>query len=185
MKAYLQMFLWMMLFVMIIELIFPDSNYRKYLKLVLGCILVYTMLSPITGVLPEAGQTYEDYVTYYKEKFMGTESITTYEDEVAMQTKQLKTFYEKSIQSLVEKEFKTISVKSAFVSYGKEEGETVIDRIDLVIAPKEEQAGTFHVGAKSDSLAGDEENLKNKIKTCLENFYNVKVCNIYITVQKN
>ena len=45
--------------------------------------------------------------------------------------------------------------------------------------------GEIHIGDKSDTVDGAEEELKNKIKTCLNDFYNVQVRNIYITVQKN
>ena len=57
-----------------------------------------------------------------------------------------------------------------------------------VIVEKPSQSfkiGEIRIGDKSDTVDGDEEKLKNKIKTSLSNFYNVQVRNIYITVQKN
>lgn len=185
MKVYLQMFLWMMLFVMIVELIFPDSSYRKYLKLVLGCILVYTMLNPLIRLLPSAGESYEEYINYYKNAFSKATGTSTYDAEVALQHQQLKVYYEQSIKALIEKEFKLVEVKNVEVGYQMEEREAILSSIYVVIAPKAEKEGSFHLGSKGDTLDGDEENLKNKIKTCLENFYNANDCNIYITVQKN
>lgn len=184
MSTYLQYLIWMMLFVIVIEMIFPDSAYRKYIKLVLGCILVYTMLRPIIGFVKVDGQDYKSYVEKYQQilEAQPVDGLAAYQKEVKEQQQSLESVYEKSMTSYIEQQF-DVSVQSLQITFN--EGQ--MERIDLVIAKSQKQfkVGEIHIGDKSQSIDGDEEELKNKIKTCLEDFYNVQVRNIYITVQKN
>ena len=184
MRGYLQMLIWMMLFVIIIEMIFPDSAYRKYIKLILGCILVYTMLQPIIALVQGDHNQYDDYVKYYERRLGGDETaLSEYYEQLQSQRKVLKNYYEDGIQSLIEKEF-DLKVQGMDLTYEEDElqgialtvGKSSVGKIHI---------GTIHIGDKSNTVDGDEENLKNKIKTCLSDFYNVQVCNIHITVQKN
>ena len=184
MREYLQILIWMMLFVIIIEMIFPDSAYRKYIKLILGCILVYTMLQPLIGLVNGGQNDYDAYVKYYQERLGGGEdAMAEYNRQKDNQEEVLKKYYEEGVKSTVENSF-DVKVKSVQLSYDT----NVIKGIDLTIGKHREgkiEIGTIQIGDKSKTLDGDEENLKNKIKTCLSDFYNVQVCNIHITVQKN
>ncbi|QEH68916.1 stage III sporulation protein AF [Cellulosilyticum sp. ST5] len=184
MRGYLQMLIWMMLFVIIIEMIFPDSAYRKYIKLILGCILIYTMLQPIIGLVKGGHNSYDDYVKYYEARLSGGETaLLEYNNQLESQQQVLKRYYEEGIRSTVEKEF-DVKVQAISLSYEGNE----LEEITLTVGKNRSgkiHIGTIHIGNKSDTLDGDEENLKNKIKTCLSDFYNVQVCNIHITVQKN
>lgn len=184
MRGYLQMLIWMMLFVIIIEMIFPDSAYRKYIKLILGCILVYTMLQPIISLVQGDHNSYDDYVKYYERRLSGGEAaLLDYNEQLQSQEQVLKSYYEEGIRSTVEKEF-DVKVQDIKLSY---EGNELLE-ITLTVGKNRSgkiHIGTIHIGDKSNTLDGDEENLKNKIKTCLSDFYNVQVCNIHITVQKN
>ncbi len=186
-RGYMQLLIWMMLFVVVIEMVFPETDHRKYIKLVLGCILVYTLLKPIIAILPTGGESYEAYIQRY-EKQLGISKeklVGSYEDQVEQQGNSLKEVYAKGMKSVIEKELQ-IGVKEVqvvcddkmmmtdiYITVGESENKGIIE-----IAP-------IHIGNKSDTVSGDEEKLKNKIKTCLNNFYNVQDCNIYITVQKN
>lgn len=186
-REYMQMLIWMMLFVVIIEMIFPDTDHRKYVKMVLGCILVYTMLRPIIGLLPSGDESYEAYIQRYEKQLGLLENINKidYEAEEDMQHEGLKEVYKEGIKRAVEKELQisvsdleivcddTMALKEIYLTVGDKKKKSLIE-----IAP-------IHIGNKSDTVDGDEEKLKNKIKTCLNNFYNVQDCNIYITVQKN
>ena len=184
MKEYLQMIIWMLIFVLIIEMIFPDSAYRKYIKLILGCILVYTLVQPVIKIINMDQNSYDDYVKYYqtylKDNNVGTKM---YEEQKQNQQDTLKEYYISGIKELVENEFK-LSVIQVNIKINN----NMLSKIDIVVASKSNQdieIGTITIGDKSQSLEGDSEGLKNKIKTCLSNFYNVQVRNIHITVQKN
>ena len=184
MKEYLQMIIWMLIFVLIIEMIFPDSAYRKYIKLILGCILVYTLARPIIGIFNTDEKSYDSYVKYYQIYLNGKdEGIEIYEDQKENQEAILKEYYKKGISELVEKNFE---VEVIYVNIRCDDN--ILSRIDLVASEKigeDIKIGTIKIGDKSDTLGGDINNLKNKIKTCLSDFYNVQVRNIYITVHKS
>ena len=183
----MQLLIWMMLFVIIIEMVFPDTDHRKYVKLVLGCVLVYTLLKPIIALLPASDETYEAYIKRY-EKQMGLsdEGVEeSYETELSKQQGSLKEIYEQGMKSVIEEELQ-IGVKDLEVICSEE---MAIEEIYITVGDGGKKSlieiAPIHIGNKSDTVDGDEEKLKNKIKTCLNNFYNVQDCNIYITVQKN
>lgn len=186
-RGYMQMLIWMMLFVIIIEMIFPDTDHRKYVKMVLGCILVYTMLRPIISLLPSRDESYETYIQRYEKQLGLSEEKNKidYEAEMNIQQEGLKEVYKQGIKRAIEDELQVgvrnleiicdeeMAIQEIYLTVGDEKKKTLIE-----IAP-------IHIGNKSDTIDGDEEKLKNKIKTCLNNFYNVQDCNIHITVQKN
>lgn len=183
MSQYLQYLIWMMLFAIVIEMVFPDSTYRKYIKLILGCILIYTMLRPIAGMIQIDGANYKAYVEKYQAALSSASySDSTYEEALGVQVDYLETIYKAHIKELIEQQF---DIEVISVELEMNSGE--IDQIALVVCQPSQvfQIGTIHIGDKSDSVDGDEAILKNKLKTCLYNFYNVQVGNIHITVQKN
>jgi len=182
MSNYLQYLIWLILFVIVIEMIFPDSSYRKYIKLVLGCILVYTMLKPIVGLIHVNGADYETYVNKYIQLFETDSIQREYGQQVQSQQGSIEDLYRTTMKQYIEQQF-DVSVKD--INLQMDQGE--IQRIDLVVGKKEDKikVGSIHIGSKSKTIDGEEEQLKNKIKTCLSNFYYVQVKNIYITVQKN
>ncbi|MDF2613634.1 MAG: Sporulation stage protein [Clostridia bacterium] len=194
MKEYMQTFIWIMLFVIVVEMIFPDSEYKKYLKLVLGCIIIYTLIRPAVSFIPVQGKTYDTYVTEYQNKLAQgigyQEAETKYEDQIQKQQALLKDTYREGIKQILEKEM-NISVKQVNIEWVNKEMHTEIEKIYLVIGDEEGNGQEkisvprIRIGEKSSSVDGDEEKLKIKIKTCLKNFYNVDGRNIYITVQKN
>ena len=51
MKQYLMMIIWTMLFVIVVEMIFPSSDLKKYLKIVLGFVMVYMIASPMIKLI--------------------------------------------------------------------------------------------------------------------------------------
>lgn len=182
MNDYFKLLIWMILFVIVIEMIFPDSSYRKYIKLVLGCILMYTLLTPIVRLIKVDGADYKAYVERY-EKLLENGTITgDYEKQFNRQQEDLKEAYKHSIKTLIEQQVE-VSVQQVDLETINHE----ISRMYLVVGKKEApiHIGSIHIGDKSQTVNGEEEQLKNKIKTCLSNFYNVQVQNIYITVQKN
>ena len=183
MSEYLQYLIWMMLFVIVIEMIFPDLAYKKYLKLVLGCILLYTMLQPILSLIRVDGSTYKDYVEKYQQTLGVIEDgQSLYENQLEDQQASLESFYQISMKQYIEQQ---VEVSVLDLRLTVEQGN--IERIDLIVGESNApiEIGTIHIGDKSKTVDGDEEKLKNKIKTCLNDFYNVQVQNIYITVQKN
>lgn len=183
MSGYLQYLIWMMLFVIVIEMIFPDSSYRKYIKLVLGCILVYTLLKPVVSFIKVDGADYDTYVKKYQ-MLLGSQNIEEdgYETEKERQQETLQEVYKSSMKAYIEQ---SAEVEVVWLDLEWQEDELVGIETTVTKPSNTLKIGEIHIGGKNDTVDGDEENLKNKLKTCLSNFYNVQVQNIHITVQKN
>lgn len=183
MKDYLQCLIWMMLFVIIIEMFFPDSSYRKYIKLILGCILIYTMLTPLMQLVKADGGDYRDYVKKYQEALnLEDDGIEAYKEEYGKQGQSLKEMYEQSMRAMIQNKF-ALQVEGLTLDWNGDQ----ISHINMVVKNKDKEQKSIELGIeeKSNTINGDIESLKNKIKNYLSDFYNVQVSNIYITVQKN
>ncbi len=183
MGQYLQYLIWVMLFVIVLEMVFPDNSYKKYLKLVLGCILIYTILSPVVKVLHINSNKFDDYVLEYQQIFaMDNSQAASYDEELQYQEDMLDEIYEKSITTYIEENF-NVEVYDIDVSFDND----AISSIDIGVRKPliSDKVGTIKMETKQDSIDGDEENFKNKLKTCLSDFYNVQVQNINIIVQKS
>lgn len=183
MSGYLQYLIWMMLFVIVIEMIFPDSSYRKYIKLVLGCILVYTLLRPIVSFIKVDGADYDDYVKKYQ-MLLKEQNIEGYDYQAEKERQQetLQEVYQSSVKGYIEQ---AAEVEVVWLELAWHEDE--LTGIEATVTKPSDtiKIGEIHIGGKDEGVDGDEEKLKNKIKTCLSDFYNVQVQNIHITVQKN
>lgn len=195
MVAYLQTMIWVMLFVIVVEMIFPDSDYRKYLKLVLGCIIIYILFRPIAHLLLADPNSYDHLVKSYETQLSTSSQEETIQKEykriLSKQKKVLEDAYKETIKSAIESQVgvQVVSCKIGF----KEDiiNQTLeVDKIEIVVKEKNKDNKKMPlpevgIANKNDEVITKEEKLKNKIKTCLENFYIVQDCNIYITVQKN
>lgn len=188
MKDYLLVIIWTMLFVIIIEMIFPASDLKKYLKLVLGFIMVYIIASPIIKVvtstpLVEAGSL-SGYVQFYEQQ-LSEGQYTSYEEERKKQEENVLSIYKDQMESQIKTLIETnlpVEVE-AFSSETTLEGSHFsITSLEIEIAFKEDEA-LFGIGDKSKSIVLDQTLLEKEIKNCINDFYNVDNANIYITVQ--
>lgn len=189
MKAYMQILIWTMLFVIIIEMIFPASEFKKYLKLILGFIIVYTIFTPIVkGGFWNEGK-YDEYVKYYQEQ-VGDEGhmnikLQEYEEEL------LGVYEEQEINKIAFKLKKQLNLEvvESDMRFDTTGYTPIIQEIDLVVAEeKKEQKISIpkiKIGEKDESLSQDPDNLKKEIKNCLGDFYNWDNVNINIIVQDN
>ena len=119
---------------------------------------------------------------------MGTveqQGMNNYKGELSKQQDNLKVVYEEGMKQVIEEQLQ-VSVQKLEVLWDEDLN---ITTIDMTVGAKNEASSIIispiHIGNKSDTVDGDIEKLKDKIKTCLNDFYNVQDCNIYITVQKN
>lgn len=188
MKAYLLVIIWTMLFIIIIEMIFPSSELKKYLKLVLGFIMMYIIASPIIQVVTstpwvEAGSL-SGYVQFYEEQFMEGK-YTSYDEERKKQEEGVLAIYkeqmENQIKGLIETNLPVV-VEALSSETKMEEGQFNIDSLEIEIAFKEEDS-LFGLGEKSQSVVLDHGLLEKEIKKYINDFYNVDNANIYIIVQ--
>lgn len=194
MREYLQVLIWTMLFVVMVELFFPSSDLKKYLKLVIGFIVVYTIISPIIGIVTEVRQkdTFESYMMYYQEKLGTSPQYSEFEEEQMRQQESLRDVYEAQLQTqvkqLLEKNL-PIHVISVDAKMSENNMDFSVEEVNLVVTPKSEQGSgsisvpKIKIGDKNESFTLNDQHVQNEIKKYLKEVYNWDNDNIYITVQ--
>ncbi|OOB78813.1 MAG: hypothetical protein ATN33_06630 [Epulopiscium sp. Nele67-Bin001] len=189
MTGYMEILVWTMLFIVVVEMIFPNSHLQKYIKLILGFILIYTILAPILkGGLFEQG-TYDEYVAYYQDQFNletgKSVHIEDYEQEV------LESYIlqeEEKVKAYIEKNITDIQVEVLEIIAAMESYIPAVTDVLLTVSYKEEPGSPIvipqiKIGEKSESIKLDTENLEKEIKNLLSDFYNWDKVNIHIIVQ--
>jgi stage III sporulation protein AF len=190
MNAYIQRLIWLMLFVAIVELVFPTSDLKRYLKLTLGFIVLTILLQPILQYL-KAGELHQSTVRDFQNIL---EVETGIQQEMDTQTEKIKSLYREQyalqMSELVKNKCKVQPLETT-VDVDIVDGAPQITAVYLWVSEDlEASSSTIHIpmiriGDKSIDETLDVENLEKEIKTCLNDFYNVDKDNIYITVQKN
>ncbi|ONI37680.1 hypothetical protein AN639_00800 [Candidatus Epulonipiscium fishelsonii] len=186
MRDYMEILIWTMLLIVIIEMIFPTSHLQKYIKLILGFILIYTILSPIIkGGLFKEG-TYDKYVKNYQDQInLVTEegrSMKEYEMELLeIYSTQEKDKISGAIKKL-DMEVVSLDVDTSLEGYTPD-----IIGINLVVRQKKEDVGKIiipriKIGNKDD-INKTSAKIENDIKNLLSDFYNWDKVNIHIIVQ--
>lgn len=193
MEHYLQTLIWTMFFIVIVEMLFPSSDIKKYLKLVLSFIVLYSIISPIIDIVTASqlvpGERFSHYVNYYQSSLGQDVAYGDYEDEVSKQKEGMLAIYkaqmEKQVKVTIEKH---VDVEVCDIEL-EAEGNTVpyeMTSVSLEVAYKEAGNGFgIGLGEKSESIVLDQDVLEKQIKNCLKDFYNWDNTNIYITVQEN
>lgn len=199
MREYIQILIWTMLFVIVVEMIFPDTDFKKYIKLITGLLVIYIVFSPILKSKLLSGIAYKDIVIAYQDR-LGEPTDALYESVFGKQQEKLNEMRqeqtEKEIIQILEKNL-DITVLEASTTFKEGEENWVPENISLVVAYGKREEPTLKIGGKAirvpqikigekdESIRLEQKNLENQIKSCLKDFYNVDNFNIYITVQKN
>lgn len=188
MKQYLMMIIWTMLFVILVEMIFPSSDLKKYLKMVLGFVIVYIIASPVIKLITstpliEAGSL-SGYVQFYESQFQEGR-YTPYEEERKKQEESMLLIYkeqvENQIKGLIESTL-PVEVQSLSTEATLEGSRFDLEYLEIEITLKEEES-LIGVGNKAESFVLDQSVLEKEIKNCINDFYNLDNTNIYIIVQ--
>ena len=188
MKQYLMMIIWTMLFVILVEMIFPSSDLKKYLKMVLGFVIVYIIASPmikfITSTpLLEAGSL-SGYVQFYESQFQEGR-YTPYEEERKKQEESMLAIYKEQIESQLKGLIETnlpVEVEELSSEATLDGSHFNLDSLEIEVTLKEKEH-LVGFGDKTESLLLDQDILEKEIKNCINDFYNLDNTNIYIIVQ--
>lgn len=189
MREYMQVLIWTMLFVIVVEMIFPASEFKKYLKLILGFIIVYTIFTPVVkGGFWNEGK-YDEYVKYYQEQVGDLQhtnlKLQEYEEEL------LGAYKEQEVNKIALKLKKQLNLEvvDSDIVFDTTGYTPTIQEITLnVVKEKKKEKISIpqiKIGEKDKSLSLDQDNLKKEIKNCLGDFYNWDNVNINIIVQDN
>ncbi|WP_148323144.1 stage III sporulation protein AF [Paraclostridium bifermentans] len=160
-----------MIFMTAVEIISPDNSMKKYIKFVLGLILISVMINPIVKFFTGGEQELVNTIKSYESMFY--EGITS-ENEDSISKSQIESFknnLNSNCDSLLKEEFSdkdfksnveceidlenmTYSIESLEVGV-KDGGIKLVDNIKIDINEESEQA------VSNDGTVGNEEEIKN------------------------
>ncbi len=200
-SQYTQSIAMIIIFTSVINLIMPKGDFEKYIKMVLGLIVIITILAPINTFVFKNKPDYTDILKRYETEIEST-SIKNQSGQYLEAQKDiiLGNYKEKLIPQMtdiIEKSDK-VAVLQLDIDFDQDTDSTEfgkITTISMIVEQREEITNKkiinipkIKVGSKqiksysSDQIAGQ---IQEKIKTCLIDFYNLPEANINITVQKN
>lgn len=188
--AYIQTVIWTMLFVVFVEMLFPASDMKKCLRLVLGFIVMYTLCGPIVEVLvaiKKEEPSFESRIHMTQLEIQNNTAEAAYLKQKEQQEYNMKIVFEeqleKQVKTTLEQTLDLVIEAMDVVLVGKR-GVYEVEKVVLEVSlPKKEGKIQLGIGSKAEAFEYNEAYLKKEIKTCLNNFYNWDNDNIYITVQ--
>ena len=198
---YTQNIAMIIIFTTFVNLIMPSGDFEKYIKMVLGLIVIITILGPINTILFKNKPNYTDILKRYQLEIEQTTAQS--ESGMFLETQKdiiLDNYREKLIPQMIEIIEKgnevavmalTINLNEDTTSneFGKIIGiNMIIEEVATQTSKNTIKIPKIKIGDKTiekDSTVKNEGQIEKNIKTCLIDFYNLSNVNINITVQKN
>ncbi|MBW6410943.1 stage III sporulation protein AF [Clostridium weizhouense] len=107
-----------LIFITSVELIAPNNSMKKYLKFILGLILITVILNPIVKVISKGEENlflsisdYEDVLSKYDNKAKNSDSNIVENDNTDIREKTFKENFNKNCESLLKTEYPNKSFK--------------------------------------------------------------------------
>lgn len=164
-----------LIIIVMVEMIIPNSSYRKYIKVILGIFIIYTIFSPIIGNKIN--------------EFDFSKTLSFQENNIANTTNQSQTNYNKQIEETYKEKFKETLEEDL-----KEKGYE-IDKFETEVKYDGENISTENLKIyikKINNIQGNiekvtitekskiEENEIEKLKKDISQNYNVDISKISI-----
>ncbi len=180
----------------LIEMLLPDNTSKKYIKIIIGIFVVYTIISPVINQF--TGNDINEYLEI--DDFIQTSSNVVQINEISQNTNQsIKKIYSQNLENDLKTRLKTKGYIAGNVTVTISNDESYnIERIDLKIDEKvqsnEDNIQEVHTivdNVKSisikitnqepqdDSIIDDND--KNEIKEYLKNTYEIDINKINIS----
>jgi len=157
-----------LIIIVIIEMVIPSgNNYKKYIKVILGIFLLYTILSPIISKKISNMEFQEVISKKYEETAIENQNIINYEKQIE---ETYKTKFKENIEEFLKsKGYKLKNIKQE-ISYKNEQIE--INKIELSLKKEEnnENIQIDKIKIKETNQISDKEieELKNTISQTYE-----------------
>lgn len=178
-----------MIFVSLVDLIIPNSNYKGYIHLVSGFVLILIMVEPIGFLFANTRDPFQMSIQANRDIIMREQEY--YEErqrDIVLNTHraQLENHLQRLVSNDSHYEFESgnIIVSNNIEDFGS------IERIDLVVSEREyQQIRRPFIRIERIDITAQESvpektvELKN-LKKVISDFYNLSEENIYITVQR-
>ncbi|QUI23808.1 stage III sporulation protein AF [Vallitalea pronyensis] len=186
----------------ILELLMPDGNMKKYMRLFSGIVLMLIMLGPIikySGLLPHMnfeiikkefeissmgeGIDYGDYATLREDM-----TLNIYKDKLAKHIESLlisDDIHVKKTRVLVEEDTQSDTygmIKEVYLTIGQEKADEHVEKshVDIV---KIDRVAIGEQQSEMTVKSADAIMMEKKIKKIMKNFYNLSSDNIHITIE--
>lgn len=178
----------------IIEMILPDNTSKKYIKIIIGIFIVYTIISPVINQF-----TGEDISEYIKvNEVIETSSNVVESNEISKNTtSSIKKIYTQNLENDLKTKLKAKGYVAGYVSINISNDESYnIEKIDIkidektAVAKEQKQTKTIVDNIKSVKIKIENnnsqnneiinENDKNEIKEYIKTTYEVDINKINI-----
>ena len=196
-----------LLFMSFIGIITPNSKYKSYINLVLGFMLIFVMLAPISSVIASSSLNFDDiFANLESEISAGGDDVLARQEfyESSQRAIILSTFKRNLIEQVenivTEHEFHPVSVsidindevenfgdiRSMHIHMSRKNKEEIVSSIIQVERIRIDTGNTTPESTNESSqlrelnYSEEIENLKNYISS----FYNLSVSNIHITIRE-
>lgn len=101
-----------LIFMTAVELIAPDNSMKKYLKFVLGLILITVILNPILTIILNGEQELKDVISGYEEEYnVNRKDNESTENIIKIKEDSFKDNFNKNCESILKQEFKDLEFK--------------------------------------------------------------------------
>lgn len=127
-----------LIFIAAVELIAPDNNMKKYLKFVLGLILIAVILNPILTIILNGEEELKDAISAYEGEYNTNKKVEKNDDELSkVKNESFKNNFNKNCENILKKEFKDLEFKcevDCVVDFNKTD--FTINKLDIRIKDK-------------------------------------------------
>lgn len=100
------------IFITAVEMISPDNSIKKYIKFVLGIILVAVLITPIINIFTIGEVEIQKQIEYFTNKTISEMDNTSYEEQVQRRDKAFKDNLNKNTNELLKEEFSDLSFET-------------------------------------------------------------------------
>lgn len=168
--------------------IIPNNNYKKYINLFTGMIMIILVLAPISGLLGVNTRLDTNFIKNIYNQELSSLNFDTYELSEES-TSKIFDEYENEIGLQVEKlvnEEGYYMVKADVTLNEEKESEQYgsLESIDVVISKEDQENQKISVDKISIGQTSIENPEEISVKNVIDNFYNLGLDNINVNIQR-
>lgn len=149
-----------------IELISPDNSMKKYLKFVLGTILIAVMISPIVSIISKGENTISEDISEYIDLTNGKSIETNSEDKESISEIAFKENLEENCNKLLKEKFKDFEFQSDIdCKLNMQDITYVINKVKIGVKNREVskiEKVIINNNKESAEVSSNEEKVKNE-----------------------
>lgn len=181
----------------IVEMVLPEGNCKKYIKVVIGVYILFSIISPVINKV--TGNNFKLANIFDLDEYIETSSSNTYQNVNNAQEKQIKEIYQNSLKNDMKEKIKAKGYKVINIFVDIEDNEQyTINEISLRLEKREEQEEvqntqsniqevekvTIQIGDKEQNEISEENNTQEKLSSIEKKELKQYLSNIYEIEEK-